>query len=371
VGAETLSDVGELGTQYVKSKGFALLDRFPALQALPRAPLGAFPSPVERVIAGGHELWLKRDDRNAPVAAGNKVRALEFLLGPVRAGDLVLAVGGEGSTHVYATAVHAERLGARTAAIRWAHAMHPVSRAVARAIEHHCVSDTRSRWVVGALAQATAWRIAARVSGGRRHYLPPGGSNPLGVLGHMDAGLELAGQIADGLLPAPTHVVVPLGTGGTVAGLALGLGVGGVATTVVAVRVAPWPVANLYRVHALIRRTRRLVRRFEGRNVELPAAPVVVEHSAYGGEYGRPLAAGASVAAQMRRGVIEAGGEPVALDATYAAKAAVVALALAASPDTRATEPRVLLWVTFDGRPFADETGSRIADARFVRVGKN
>jgi hypothetical protein len=73
----------------------------------------------------------------------------------------------------------------------------------------------------------------------------------------------------------------------------------------------------------------------------------------------------------MRRGVIEAGGEPVALDATYAAKAAVVALALAASPDTRATEPRVLLWVTFDGRPFADETGSRIADARFVRVGKN
>jgi D-cysteine desulfhydrase len=339
----------------VESKGFALFDRFPALTALPRAALGAFPSPVDRVrIGGGRELWLKRDDRNAPVAAGNKVRALEFLLGSVRAGDLVLAVGGEGSTHIFATAVHAQRVGARTAAIRWSHAMHPVSLAVARAIEQQCVSATRSRWVLGALAQAAAWRIAARVSGGGRHYLPPGGSNPLGVLGHVNAGLELAGQIADGLLPAPTHVVVPLGTGGTAAGLALGLGVAGVATKVVAVRVAPWLVANLSHVHSLMRRTRRLVQRFEGRDAKMPAVPVVVDHSVYGGEYGRPVAAAASAAAQLRQRVIEEGGDPVALDATYAAKAGAVALALATSSDIGASDRRVLLWVTFDGRPFAD-----------------
>jgi 1-aminocyclopropane-1-carboxylate deaminase/D-cysteine desulfhydrase-like pyridoxal-dependent ACC family enzyme len=339
----------------VESKGFALYDRFPGLATLPRAALGVFPSPVERLrIPGGPELWLKRDDRNAPVAAGNKVRALEFLLGPVHAGDHVLAVGGEGSTHVYATSVHAERLGARTDAIRWAHAMHPVSHAVARAIECRCASESRSRWIMVALARAAAWRIAARASGGGRHYLPLGGSNSIGVLGHVNAGLELAGQIADGLLPTPTHVVLPLGTGGTAAGLALGLGVAGVKTTIVAARVAPWPVANLYRVHALIRRTRRLIRRYDRSGSALPAAPIVVDHSVYGGEYGRPLAAGTSAAALFRRAAVEAGGEPLTLDATYAAKAAAAALALATSCGAGSADRRVLLWVTFDGRPFAD-----------------
>jgi len=334
----------------VESKGFALFDRFPGLATLPRAILGTFPSPVDHVqVAGGPEIWLKRDDRNAPVAAGNKVRALEFLLGPVRAGDLVLAVGGQGSTHVYATAVHAERLGARTAAILWPHAMHPVSEAVSRAIARRCVSETQSRWAASALVRAMAWRIAAHRAGTGRHYLPPGGSNPLGVLGHVNAGLELARQIADGVLPTPTHVVVPLGTGGTAAGLALGLGVAGVETTVVAARVAPAVVANQYRVQALIRRTRRLIRRLDQTALVLPAVPVVVDHAVYGGEYGRPLAAGASAAECLRIAALQAGAEPVVLDATYAAKAAASAIKLAATG-------RVLLWMTFDGRPFTDAT---------------
>lgn len=337
----------------MESKGFALYDRFPALATLPRADLGVFPSPVERVqIAGGPEIWLKRDDRNAPVAGGNKVRALEFLLGSVRAGDVVLAVGGEGSTHVYATAVHAERLGARTVAIRWAHAMHPVSLAVARAIERRCVAESRSRWAVPALIRATAWRIAARASGGGRHYLPPGGSNSIGMLGHVNAALELAAQIAAGVLPRPTHVVVPLGTGGTAAGLALGFGLAGVQTTVVAARVAPSIVSNAYRVQALIRRTRRLIRRLDPTATELPAAPVVVDQSVYGGAYGRPLAAGVSAAAAVGAAALEAGREALLLDPTYAAKAAASAIALATSAGSH--DRRVLLWVTFDGRPFMD-----------------
>ncbi|HEX5832088.1 MAG TPA: hypothetical protein VFY16_13990, partial [Gemmatimonadaceae bacterium] len=88
--------------------------------------------------AGGVRLWLKRDDRNAPVLAGNKVRALEWLLGDVRAGDLVLTVGGVGSTHVLSTAVHAARLGARTVALRWPHETHPVARLVAAEAEARC-----------------------------------------------------------------------------------------------------------------------------------------------------------------------------------------------------------------------------------------
>ncbi len=77
--------------------GSGLLARFPALAALPRASLGRFPSPVERLDAAGSlpPLWLKRDDLNTdpPYPGGNKVRALEFLLGPVAPGDTVITLG--------------------------------------------------------------------------------------------------------------------------------------------------------------------------------------------------------------------------------------------------------------------------------------
>ena len=343
----------------MESKGFPLFDRFPGLAAVPRVVLGTYPSPVEHIgLPGGGELWLKRDDRNAPAAAGNKVRALEFLLAPVRAGDLVLAVGGEGSTHVYATAVHAARLGARTDVIRWAHPMHPVSRAVARAIARHAAGNSRSRWAAVALMRATAralaWRAGSPAASRGRHAIPPGGSSPAGILGHVNAGLELATQIAEGQLPTPTHIVLPLGTGGTAAGLALGLGIAGVGTTIVAARVAPRIVANSHHVHALIGRTRRLIRRVTGDRGRLPAVPVVVDHSAYAGAYGRPSPAGATAAAQLSEAAARAGVSTLLLDATYAAKAGAVALALATTR-TGVSDRRVLLWVTFDGRPFAEE----------------
>jgi hypothetical protein len=50
------------------------------------------------------------------------------------------------------------------------------------------------------------------------------------------------------------------------------------------------------------------------------------------------------------------GVSPLLLDATYAAKAGAVALALATSLES-GSDRRVLLWVTFDGRPFAASAG--------------
>jgi D-cysteine desulfhydrase len=338
-----------------------LYDRFPALAALSRVTLGHFPSPVERVdLAGVGELWIKRDDDNAPIAAGNKVRALEFLLGRVGPGDVVLTAGGEGSTHVYATAVHAARLGARTVAVRWRHDMHAQAYQVAAAAAARCAAVRSYRWPVVGLLRVGLWRAGLTVglagsgpgfvASGRRHYVPIGGSAPLGVLGHINAGLELASQVAAGTLPQPTHVVVPLGSGGTAAGLAIGFGIAGMDATVVAVRVAPRSVANGIRLHALIRRTLRLVRgQAGGPPGSFRTAPLWIDHSAYGGAYGRPLAAGAR-AATLFRALYDAGNSkapPLVLDATYSAKAAAVALALA---ERGGRTTRVLLWSTFDGR---------------------
>jgi D-cysteine desulfhydrase len=323
-------------TPGARPPGLPLYDRFPALRAIPRVALGTFPSPVEAVrgIPGVDTLWIKRDDLDAPELGGNKVRALEFLLAGVGPGDAVLTLGGHGSTHVLATAVHARRLGARTIAVRWPHAMHPVAERVRDEAAARGV-DVRPAWsAVDAILRAHWLRRDRGL-----HFVPLGGSAPLGVLGHLNAGLELAEQVRAGLLPEPARVVVPLGSGGTAAGLALGLAAAGLRTTVVGARVGPRVAVNRRRVLALAGRTARLVERVTGAPFPGAAPRLEVAHEVYGGAYGRPLAEGAVAAALLAE---RCGAR---CDATYSEKALAAALTLA-----RAGDGPTLFWLTFDAR---------------------
>ncbi len=313
-----------------------LLRLYPALAKLRRVALGQFPSPVQRIehpsLRG--ELWVKRDDLNAVAFGGNKVRALEWLLGDVGAGDTVLTVGGDGSTHVLATAEHAAALGAHTHALRWKHDMHPTAHSVARrTAERATIESHRSAVTVIARALMLRQRGTAR-------WIPLGGTSPLGLLGHVNAALELADQIAAGAMPTPSAVVVPVGTGGTAAGLALGLRIAGLDTVVVGARVGPRIGSNGWRVRWLVRQTATLIERLTATRVPRPRRNAVrIVHDVYGGAYGRPLAAAAEGIALARSTI------GLDLDETYSAKAFVTALALA-----RSDEPVTLFWATFDAR---------------------
>jgi D-cysteine desulfhydrase len=318
-----------------------LLDRFPSLRHLPRAPLGTFPSPVERLALDGArgELWVKRDDLDASSVGGNKVRALEWLLGGVRAGDTLLALGGEGSTHVLATAHHGRRLGAATVAIRWPQEMHGDAYRVAELARIEC------RTVHGAWSPADAvvraWWL--RVRHPRWRLVPIGGSSALGALGHVNAALELAAQVEAGTLPPPRRIVVAFASGGTSAGLLAGLAIAGLDTELVAVRVAPGIVSHRRALLGLARRTTRLLAGRTGATLPAPRAERVrIVHGRYGGAYGRPLADG-TLAARFFAGT--GGTTGIALEQTYTAKAAAEALALA-----REEEGVTLFWNTFDGR---------------------
>ena len=311
-----------------------LIERFPALRRFPRAGLGRFPSPVTSANALAPGLWLKREDLNAEPLGGNKVRALEFLLGGVAVGDTVVTVGAAGSTHALATAVYARQLGARVHCFRWRQEMNPVARQVAARTTEETAESRLSRTVAGAYARA----FAARLRGA--HWVPAGGSSPVGVLGQVNAGLEAAKQIEAGALPLPDRIVVPLGTGGTVAGLALGLALGNVATEIVAVRVVPRIVANARHVGALAARTARLIERATGTRVPRPNPHGVrVVHDFFGGAYGRETREGERAA----RYCLETTG--IVVDPTYGAKALAAAVAIA--NERRGT---TLFWLSFDGR---------------------
>lgn len=319
-----------------------LLDRYPALRTLPRAALGHFPSPVEYLsgASGRPPLWLKREDLNVepPRLGGSKVRALEFLLGGVCPGDVVLTLGGDGSTHVLATAVHARLRGARTIALRWPHEMNPSAWLVAQAAARACARIVRTPNASSAVLATLAVRPLARWS--RLCVIPIGGSTPLGTLGHVNAALELAAQIEAGLLPAPARIVVPLGSGGTAAGLLLGLAIAGLPTQVVAARITPRLGAFNWRVLGLAHATARLIERLTGSRVAR-AAPerLTIDHTVYGGAFGRACRKSDALAHDI------ATAHGLQLDGTYGAKAIAAAITAANQGGGE-----TLYWVTFDER---------------------
>ena len=282
----------------------------------------------------GRALLIKRDDRSGPVVGGNKVRALEWLLGSVRGGDDVLTVGPRGSTHALTTAALASELGAHATVVRWDQHMN----AAARIVDQRLRGRAR---VLDARAVPMAYLVAALLRARRRTvWVPAGGASPVGVLGHVNAALELAEQIERDECELPEEVYVPLGTGGTAAGLALGFRIAGLGIRLVAVRVVPAVIARRSRVINLANRAAALIERTANARVPRVAGrDLSVEHAYYGGAYGRPLP---RLGAEP--GLLDATG--VRLDDTYSRKAFAAAL------DARAQ--RAMLWLTFDGRVLQD-----------------
>src|SRR5207249_529304 len=85
---------------------------------------------------------------------------------------------------------------------------------------------TRSRPAIAlGLARGLAAAIAA--GEGRPYAISAGGSDALGTLGYVECGLEIGAAVARGEAPAPDFVYAAAGTCGTIAGLALGLGLAG------------------------------------------------------------------------------------------------------------------------------------------------
>jgi D-cysteine desulfhydrase len=215
------------------------LDR--ALDALPRVALAHLPTPLMKIPALdarlGVDLWIKRDDVTAGAESGNKARKLELLLGAALAegADTVVTCGGIQSNHARATAIAAARLGLKCVLLlRMNEPKDPLplsgnvflDRLVGAEIRKIDHAQWRER---DALMEAFA--AVLRSHGRRPFIIPEGGSNGLGSLGYVLAMRELEGQLAVGLGGgAPFDVVAhACGSGGTAAGLALGIGAYGVA----------------------------------------------------------------------------------------------------------------------------------------------
>jgi len=289
------------------------LARFPRLELL-GAPTAL--EKLERLSQWvGRDIYVKRDDLTPLAMGGNKLRKLEYLAADALAQgcDTLVTAGAIQSNHVRQTAAIAAKLGLGCVALL----ENPIGTddsnylgngnrllldlfdAKVELVENLDNADEQ--------LQALARRLA---DSGRKPYLVPiGGSNALGALGYVRAGLELAEQIkATGLDFAA--VVLASGSAGTHSGLALGLSESLPQLPVIGVTVSRTDEAQRPKVQGLAERTAELL------GVPLPDSfKVTLWDEFFGPRYGEPNAGTLSAIKLV------ANQEGLLLDPVYTGKA--------------------------------------------------
>ncbi|CAL9031776.1 unnamed protein product [Prunus brigantina] len=199
--------------------------------------LGHLPTPIHKWnlpnLPTNTEVWLKRDDLSGMQLSGNKVRKLEFLMADAvaKGADCIITIGGIQSNHCRATAVAAKYLNLdcylilRTSKVLVD--QDPgltgnllVERLVGAHVEL-ISKEEYAKFGSGALTNILKERLLKE---GRRPYvIPVGGSNSLGTWGYIEAIREIEEQLQSETDKVKfDDIVVACGSGGTIAGLALG-----------------------------------------------------------------------------------------------------------------------------------------------------
>lgn len=339
----------------------SLLQHLPGLRAS-HMPLGQYPTPVQH-LPGLGDLWIKREDLSSPIYGGNKVRTLEFLLASQRelGHTKVLALGAYGSNHAVAAILHGARAGFETGAMLFPQPATPVAAENLRVSISYGAPVILLRTILS--FPLRAWLNHLR---GNCYVMPPGGAVPPGSFGHVSAALEVAQQVKAGVMPAPAHIVVAVGstctTAGLVAGLALAKHLGlwnGDLPHVHAVPVTPWPVTAKFRIVGLARRTLIELAKQGGPAVDHSAlgALLTVRRGYLGRGYGQPTRDGLAAAEAFARH----GGPP--LDTTYANKSGAALLAL-----QKRLQGPILFWSTKSSVPLPPDVPQKLQQApAFVR----
>ena len=199
------------------------------LSRFPRRHFAHIPTPLEPLdrlseVLGGPRVWIKRDDCTGLSTGGNKTRKLEFLIGDAleRGADTVITQGATQSNHARQTVAAAamaglechilleDRTGRQDASYR----------GNGNVLLDRLHGAHVSTWPGGTDMNAEMQRLEEelRESGRKPYVIPGGGSNEIGALGYVNAGLELITQANERDLEID-RVVHATGSAGTQAGL--------------------------------------------------------------------------------------------------------------------------------------------------------
>jgi 1-aminocyclopropane-1-carboxylate deaminase/D-cysteine desulfhydrase-like pyridoxal-dependent ACC family enzyme len=217
------------------------------LSALPRVTLTRLPTPLEeapRLAAalGVARLLVKRDDLTDLALGGNKVRKLEFLIGDARAqgADALVTTAGSQSNFLRLTAAAARRVGMTAILVVRGHPDAPsrgnllLMRLFGADIRFVETDDPFAPATRGVMQDAAE---EVRGRGGRAYMMNIATfSGGLATIGYVAGAFELVQQLNERGVD-PQHLVLAAGSGGTYAGLLLGLRLAGFGTHVLGASV--------------------------------------------------------------------------------------------------------------------------------------
>ena len=318
-----------------------------ALARHPRVDLAHLPTPLEDMEAltrllDGPRLLVKRDDCTGLAGGGNKARQLEFYLGQAVAegADTVITTGALQSNHVRTTAAAAGKLGmachvqledrVRGRGPDYAVSGNVLLDRLFGAVIH---SYPEGEDEAGADAALDALAEGVKRRGGRPYVIPLGIEHPpLGALGYVIAGLELATQ-AEAMRLRVGAIVTPSGSATTHAGLLVGLGAAGMTAPVIGICVRRDQVAQAARVARRAGETAALI----GITDLVTTADVQVTDAYLAPGYGQPNPAMAEAVhlAARREGLI--------LDPVYSGKTMAGLIGLVRSGAFRRDEAVIFL----------------------------
>jgi D-cysteine desulfhydrase len=187
------------------------------------------------------------------------------------------------------------------------------------------------------------------------YYLYPGGSYPVGTIGYVDAAFELKQQIQNGQIPQPSVIFCPLGSGGTLAGLALGIALAGLPISIVGIRVSPArlgpiPATTIGTVTGLMKQTYAYLKKVDKNLPDCIIRPPTIIDAYLGDGYGHPTVKGMAAYQRMKE------NEGIDLDPTYTAKTLAAVLDYCDSKSTPAQT--ILFWNTYNGVDLTDAAAS-------------
>jgi D-cysteine desulfhydrase len=300
----------------------------------PRIGLVLAPTPLQQAPRLSQELGvqvlLKRDDLAGVGLGGNKLRGLEYILADAvgRGCDCLVTGGGPQSNWTMLAALACLRCQIEPHVV--CYGTSAVSEGNMRlhrwlGVDVRFTGDPgRSSVDAGIEAVAASLRDEGRLP----YVVPRGGATPLGTLGYLRAGAELAAQLEE-LGEHSASVWLATGSCAAQAGLAAGAALMGAPFQVIGVAVSRPAAECRERVRALAAGAAALL------GTEIPALNPVVLDGWIGRGYGTPSLEGQAAAHLV------AATEGIFLDQTFGAKA--MAALIAECRTSRTPSTRVFL----------------------------
>jgi D-cysteine desulfhydrase len=338
-------------------KMISLFKHYPLLRdKLPYISLGEFPTPIEKLERLGKEirvnqLFIKRDDLSSKLYGGNKIRKLEFILGDAQRKKVkeVLTFGFAGSNHAVATALYAKQVGMKSISMLMPQ---PNAYYVRKnlLLSQYCGAELHNHRNIPSLAMGTMYQLLRHKlnTGYFPYVIAAGGSSTLGIVGFINAALELKEQIQERTIPEPDYIYVALGTMGTALGLIMGLKIVNLKSRVISVRVVDEKFAHMKKMIKIFHKTNSYLHSLDPSfpKLELSSEDIDIRHAFYGKQYALFTEEGMKAIDLMHK------NEGITLDGTYTGKAFAALIDDAERQDLR--EKVVLLWNTYNSRDYTD-----------------